>query len=126
QGELRAGTGNVIVYSRNGTTLATGATSLLNSTWYYIEWKLTVDNTAGVSEVRINGDVEINFSGDTQATVLSSIRQFQFEGEYDVFSDTGSVFSIDDIYVVDTTGSAPNNSFLGDVRVECLFPSGNG
>lgn len=126
QGELRAGSSNTIIYARNGTTLATGSTSLITSTWYYIEWKLLVDNATGYSEVRINGDVEMTFTGDTQASANANIGQFGFDGEYSVFSDSGSVFSLDDIYVLDTTGSAPNDDFLGDVRVECLFPNDNG
>lgn len=126
QGELRGGTGNIIYYTRNGTTLATGSTSLSVSTWYYIQWKLTIDNTSGLSEVLIDGNTEISFTGDTQATALNTIKQLNIEGEYDPFNDRGSTFSEDDIYVLDTTGSAPTNDYLGDVRVEALFPNGNG
>jgi hypothetical protein len=37
-----------------------------------------------------------------------------------------SLTDFDDLYVCDGTGSAPANDFLGDCRVEAIFPSGNG
>jgi hypothetical protein len=36
------------------------------------------------------------------------------------------VLYYDDFYVCDNSGSAPNNTFLGDVRVQTLLPTGAG
>ncbi len=104
-----------------GTVLATGTHPLSSGTWYYIEIKATIANAAATAEVWLNGVLEATFTGDTQNTANAFFNGIRFFNN----SSTNSI-RIDDHYVFDTTGSAPNNDRLGDVRVECLFPNGNG
>jgi hypothetical protein len=109
----------VLTVTRNGTVLATGTTFLLANTWYYIEFKATINNS-GSFELRLNGVVEVSGSGvDTQSTANAYANRFYCEiaGVNDAY--------FDDLYILDSTGST-NNNFLGDVRVEALFPNGNG
>lgn len=48
------GSGHIVV-SRAGTTLATSTNTLSPNTWYWIEFKATINNTTGAYEVRVNG-----------------------------------------------------------------------
>jgi len=113
-----------LTISRAGTLLGTGTKVLAANVWYYLELGATIHNSAGVAIGRVDGVNEINLSGiDTQATadawanvVSLGVKELGFGGSC----------YYDDFYACDGTGSSPTNTFLGDVRVEALFPSGNG
>jgi hypothetical protein len=112
---------NHLQVRRGGTTvLATGTTQLEVDVWYYIEIKVVVHDTTGSVEVRIGESEEINVSGvDTRnggTGVIDSVRWFLQGGRNQTW---------DDIYICDATGGV-NDDFLGDVRVEALYPNGNG
>lgn len=123
--EIRVNTDLTISVTRNGTTLGTSSTTLTTNTWAYVELKVKIDNTTGTIELKINGVTRIGPSSslDTQNTANASASAFV------IGSDRLSV-RLDDLYVLNGTSSgvsgAPNNDFLGDVRVEALFPNGNG
>lgn len=91
--------------------------------WYFMEVKATIDNAAGAVEVRLNGITVITLAGvDTQSTngLVPLVNNISFQ------SNAASAYLIDDLYALDITGPAPNNDFLGDVRVEYLEPTGAG
>lgn len=117
--ELRKNTSGILYVTRNGTTLATGTTPLTAGVYAYIEWKVTIANAGGTVEVKLNGNTEISFTGDTQNTANATANTFKL-------MDNSAAVYIDDLYICDGTGSAPTNDFLGDCRVEALFPNGNG
>lgn len=100
----------------SGTLLATSTTVINNSSWYYLELKVTIDN-AGAYELKINGVTEFSSgSADTQnggTATMDKIRLTAF-GAY-----------LDDFYICDTTGSS-NTTFLGDCRIDTLLPTGDG
>lgn len=104
-----------------GSSLST--LGLSDNTWYYIETKVTIGN-AGSWEVRVDGNTWITGSGDTQASANASADRFRFEAGGSGGTSTARIF--DDVYILDGTGAAPLNDFLGDVRVEALFPNANG
>lgn len=118
------GSGRIEV-RRNATLIQTGTTILALDTWYYIEFKATIDNSSGSYEVRINGVSELsNIAQDTQATGNAYINRVYFQSTAaGGGATTGRVYA-DDVYILDTTGSP--NDFLGDVRVQTILPSGNG
>lgn len=93
---------------------------ILFNKWYYIELKLTVDNSAGSVELRLNGETVVSASGVDTATsnleFISNIRLGSIVSNNDVIAT--------DIYVCDDV--VPNNDFLGDINVEALFPSADG
>lgn len=108
--------------SSTGTVLATGNTALSTGTWYYIELKSTIHDTTGSYEVRINGVTEFSGTGaDTRNGGTSGIVDTVGLGQA---SNSGED-SYDDFYVCDTSGST-NNDFLGDCRIDTLFPNGDG
>ena len=109
-----------IAVSGTAGVVATGTTVTLLNTWYYVELKLIV-GTSGSCELHLNG---------VPGEILSTVGNFGTTNIGRVsMSEPGNNLSdlfLDDLYVQDLTGSAPNNDFLGDVVVETLFPSSDG
>lgn len=121
QCDLRLRADGTIRATRNGTALATSTNAISAGTTYYLETKLLVNNATGTFEVRVNGSSTnwIAITGqDTQNTANATANTVMLSG---VISAT----DMDDLYICDGAGSA-NNDFLGDVRVDCYMPSGNG
>jgi len=105
--------------SGTGTILCTSSISLSVAVWYFVEAKIFISDTVGTVEIRVNGETVATFSGDTKMTTLATANIIRLQGV-----SLGPI-RIDDFYVCDGTGSA-NNSFLGDCRVDTLFPTGAG
>lgn len=112
--------GEIEVYRANtllGTT--TGASVGLNA-WSYLEVKVLSNDTTGTVEVRINGDTKLSLTGiDTKVGSNAYHDAVRFLGI------TAIGHSIDDVYILDGSGSA-NNNFLGDQRVVAIFPNAEG
>ena len=121
-GFFRASDGSIFVQRMDllGVLLGQSVPDVLRlGEWYYMEVKATIDNVAGAVEVRLNGVTVITVAGvDTQSTAgaVAAINNFSFQ------ANSASDYLIDDLYALDITGPAPNNDFLGDVRVEYLEP----
>lgn len=103
---------------RNGTVVATSTLSLNASVWYYIEAKVTIADAGGFMEVRVNGTSWASFTGDTRNGGTAAVGMVMYTWSSDQY--------LDDVYLLDTTGPAPYNDYLGDVKVDTLSPSGNG
>lgn len=98
----------------------------------FIEWKVVIHASAGSVEVRVNGSSTpiLNLTGqntrntaNTQWTVFS-IGQLDFVGGN--WDNRAFTIDWDDVYVCDGSGSAPWNTFLGDIRVDNRIPTGAG
>lgn len=115
QCDLRINGSKQLIATRNGTTLGTSTSALIDNIWEYLEIKATIDNSAGTFEIRRNGTVVLTLTGlDTQTSANAYATRVSFRnGIYD------------DIYVANTSGSM-NNTYLGDVRAEAIFPTGAG
>lgn len=116
QGMLHVGGGNVLYVTRGTSTIiANGSTGLSTETWYYIEIRYKVDDSSGEVEVKINATPEIS------ATSLDTRSSASYNSTYSIILGAGRYGSsrIDDVYVLET-GSSPNNTFLGDCRVDTL------
>jgi hypothetical protein len=128
---LRLTSGGLLLYvSRNGTTLATATTALAGSAWHYIEFKATIHNTAGAYAVRVNGAQIAGISDATNVNTRGSgtnnfANQVWFHDGANHLIGTGH-FRYGDVYILDNTGAAPLNNFLGDVRYDVLYPDGAG
>lgn len=101
---------------RNNTAIATGTTVLQVGQWYRLEVKVSVRDTLGVYEVRLNGAPEITFSGDTYQAGDAQINCITWFGGRN-----------DDIIVWDSIarGNEPT-TWLGDVRIDTLRPVADG
>jgi hypothetical protein len=108
-----------------GTLLASGTQPLLVGQWNYVEVSVTVADAGGQVHVRINGLTtdEVSYTGDTKnAGTSTNIDRILLRAGSNGANSTW--FS--DVYILNSTGAAPNNNFLGDVVVRTLSPSGNG
>jgi len=106
--------------SRAATILATSAAGvMLLNTWAYVEMSATIADSGGTIEVCINGVSVLTFTGDTKNAGTNTT--------VDMLSVGGAAWfgAYDDLYICDDTGSV-NNTFLGDVRVQTLLPTGAG
>lgn len=113
--------GNFRLY-RGGTLLAIATRRMLLDRWYYIETKVTIDNTNGAFEMIINGETVIDISGiDTDNTGISTIGTIRIGS---LSTNNGRFFT--DLYVADLSGPAPGNDYLGDIHVDAKFPNADG
>lgn len=115
----------IIQLNRAGTVLSgeSAPYTLAAGQWYYMEVKLTIGDTDGAYEVRINGTTVASASGiDTRNSGSGMIDRIQFRGGQGA---SASIFVyFDDMYILDTSGS-DNNDFLGSQIVEAVFPNSN-
>lgn len=122
---------NRIEIKRNTTLLATSTTVFNADTWYYLEFKITIHDTAGVVQMRVNGVAEtLTFVTGTETT-QDTRNAGNASADTFLFRTTTGEFHFDDLYLLDGTDGtaaqgAANNAFLGDCRVEALLPSGAG
>ncbi|PYJ07927.1 MAG: hypothetical protein DMF06_14315 [Verrucomicrobia bacterium] len=92
--------------------------------WNYLEAKVTIHNTTGAVTIKLNGATILTLTGqNTRASANNSANQF--------ILNNGSVGNgiacfFDDLYLSDSSGSAPQNDFLGDCRIDCQFPNADG
>jgi hypothetical protein len=108
--------------TRNGTVLGTSAASVVQggNVWQYIEVKVTISDTVGVVEVRVNNNVVLNVTGaDTKNTANATTDQVALTG-------TGNAnHNFADLYILNTTGS-DNNDFKGDSASDPITVSSAG
>jgi hypothetical protein len=117
---LMVSTDGILYLQRGGTTVATSAAGALNqSVWTYIELSTTIADAGGTVTVKSNGTTVINFTGDTRNGGASTNLDSIFIGE-------STSISYDDLYICNSVGSAPYNTFLGDIRIHSLMPNGAG
>ncbi len=104
--------------------LWTGSNPISLTDWNYLEFTANIGSgTAGSISFRLNGAPIFTLTGiDSQCSTNPWFNAVVVEAE---LGGGGWEIDIDDLYVTDTTGSAPANGFLGDVRVQTLFPTAN-
>ena len=97
----------------------TAGAVVLANTFHYVEVKVTISQTVGVVVIKVDNNEEANETG---------IDTFNFgEGELcNAIAFLGTNHQIDDLYILNTAGSAPYNDFLSDVRIEALLPDADG
>jgi hypothetical protein len=90
------------------------------NTWYYIEVRCLAHNTAGEIEIKVDGVTWLSLTGDTLYSTDTYIKSISLPS-----SGSGSDYLIDDLYILNTSGTK-NNDFLGDVVVRTVKPNGAG
>jgi hypothetical protein len=120
--DVRITPGGLLQLTRNGTVLATSTSVFSTGVYHYVEFKGTIDPSAGLAEVKVDGTVFATFTGNTRSTANSfagSVYLGQFGGA------NGGTYNFDDFYICDSTGSF-NNTYLGAIAVKCILPTANG
>lgn len=125
--EVGVNTAGQLFVSRNGTVLATSSSAVAAGVYNFIEVKATINNTTGSFEVRLNGNNVLSATNvDTQNTANAFINEVALGCYTKALGDTTlCTHRYDDFYFCDTTGST-NNDFLGDIRVDAIFPTADG
>lgn len=107
---------------RNTTLLATTATTpIVTGTWYFIEMKVTVNNS-GSYEIRVNTNNVLSGSADTQNGATNAYANRVRFGDWLVGYPANLAIKYDDVYICDGTGSV-NNDFVGPCKVETIKPT---
>ena len=105
------------------TVLGAGSGAPLSAnTWYYVEAKFTIHDTAGVAALRVNGASVLSLTSQDTRNAGNSTANIVRVGT--TVSPSGN-WDFDDVYILDGTGSV-NNDFLGDCKVSLLLPNGAG
>lgn len=114
--------GRILIQNAAGTTLWTGATTLLPNSENYIEWSTTVHASTGTTAVYLNGsstpDATV-YTGNTKGAGNATIGVFAFAGE-----GNSIYWRWHDFYANDGGGSAPDNTRWGDTVVVDDVPTG--
>ena len=119
---------SVLRGTHSGTYLGVSSIPLAANMYTYIEWKVLIADAGGTIELRFDGQTVFSFTGDTQAVSPATWNVFCL-GQVSNPSNTNSAsrtLDYDDVYVLDGTGPAPWNDFLGDCRVDARFPANVG
>lgn len=107
----------------SGAILGTSSSSIDLKGWQYLEVRV-VFSSSGSVQIRQNGNQILSLSGvDTTESANNVCNGFGLIGE---LSASGNVVGFDDIYINNALGSAPFNTFLGDIRVVELIPNAAG
>lgn len=115
---VRVNTGLLRAYV--GTTqVGVGTHSILANTWYCIEVHIKIADVGGIFQVKVDGNMDIDFSGDTKSAAIVDMNNIFIK------SFTGCVLRIDDISANDISGGV-DNSWIGDEHYEKIYPIGNG
>jgi hypothetical protein len=125
---LQLNTGGTVTILRGTTSLATSTAVLAAGTTYYVEFKGVIDPSAGSVSMQVDASATgwPSFSGNTRATANTSWNSICFGANHTGLGTWTANVDFDDLYVLDQSGSAPWNTFLGDCRVDALLPSGAG
>ena len=122
QDELRLNSSGTLSVTRNGTVLGTSTLMLTPTVYYYLEWRVTIHDTTGSYDVRVNGVSWLSATNvDTKNTATVGADSVELGVRDNGLGNT----DYDDLYICDGTGTT-NNTLLGDCRVDCLLPTGDG
>jgi len=113
----------ILSVDRNTTFLVESAPGVMfANTWHYLEGRVTIDGSSGIVDIRIDGVQVINLTGaNTQQGATTTIDIFEFN-----FGLGGVHMFMDDFWILDGNGGSPQDTFLGDVHVDILLPTGAG
>lgn len=125
--ELDQTDGSIKIYRGTdfGTLLVSSATGVLTAdVWQHVEIKAFVDNVGGFVEAKVDGVSVCSITAvDTQDDASPLILNFRVDA---AAANSGKSADLTDLYILDTTGSAPYNDYLGDVKVSVLRPEADG
>jgi len=111
-----------------GTTLGTtAAAALVANTYAYVELKVLIHASAGTVDLKVNGVSVLALTGqNTRNTGTAQWTALRIGHETGATSNSSNEIDFDDLYVPDGSGSSPWNAFLGDCRVDAVYPTAAG
>lgn len=109
-------TGGVSVSTTIGSPSATGV--IVAGAYNFVEVKFTLAVTTGIIQIVVNGVTVITFNGTTTSGGNTFFNSMILGSK-----TNGCVNYFDDWYILDATGSAPFNTFLGNGRAQTDAPN---
>ncbi len=118
--------GTITLRDQSGVVVATSPVLSSPAGWFRLDFRVTALQ-AGSAEVWLDGNKVCEHTGDyayaSGVGADAGATRIRFDiGRY----PTSGGWDFDDVYVTDTTGPAPYNTRLPDLRIETLVPSANG
>jgi len=117
-GMLRGGR---IGFYRGSTLLFSSSRCYELQAWSYFEFKVTFSLTVGTVDVKVDGVSVISETGVNTCYEGTN----EYTDQFYIGNGTSEYVYFDDLYVCDATGLY-NNDFLGDVKVDLLYPTSDG
>lgn len=115
---------------QGGTVLgpASSVVTMPVNAFAYLELKVVIHPSAGSYDVRMNGVSILSATGLNTRNSANNSWNTVGLGHIGTASVGGFTYTrdYDDLYVLDGSGAAPYNTFLGDVRADALYPTGVG
>lgn len=121
QGTLEIQTNGLWKYYRvTGNLLGTSSGSAITTgVWSYIEIKVKIHSSTGTVDIWVDGANVLSLTGqNTNGSGTTQINRVQFTGS----QNTNDHTQLDDIYILDNTGSF-NNAVLGPRVVKMIVPA---
>lgn len=119
---VQNGAGYQLRLYRGATTIFTSSVTFEAGIWHYFEFKVTV-------RTGVNGSYELRRNETTidsgSAVNLANTGSDGCDAHSWGHHSTGAGVSIDDIYILDSTGTS-NNDFIGDSLCVGILPDGDG
>lgn len=110
---------NIELRNAANTVVHTALSVITAATWQFVECRVKQHSSLGEIEVRVGGaTVGSAITVNTGSVIMDEIIMDA--------SATSDFTYIDDLYVLDTTGTSPQNTFLGDTRITVTRPKANG
>lgn len=106
----------------NGTAVATGTFTYVLNTWYLLELHAKISDASGVIQLKVDGVLDIDYSGDTLTGANTTFDNIYFVTNS---STDGGILFVDDLAFNDVAG-AVDNSWPGDGRIIMLLPNAAG
>lgn len=103
--------------------VATGSFAMADGAWVMIEGRIKIDDSVGVIHIKANGNTILEFTGDTKPGADTGIDYLYIGNISHLMSD--DYMYLDDIIVVDTSGSYMNTWTKG-LSITKLVPDGAG
>lgn len=107
-----------------GTWVAAGTLPTYLNTWYLIETRVKLADSNGYIQVKIDGIMDINYTGDTKPGSETTMNGFRINPLTNDNLNFGTCY-FDDIAVNDISGGS-DNSWCGDGRIIFLKPNADG
>jgi len=122
QVKIRIRTDGKVEAFRDTTSLGSSAAAVFTAGAYaHLDIKVTINDSTGSVLVKSGGTTHLNLtSQDTKTTANAYVTSVRLGG------DGTNTVSCDDFYILDTTGSAPQNDQLGDCRIDLARPNAEG
>lgn len=120
---VRINTSGQLVLYRGTTSLVTSTLTVpIDQTWHNIQIKAVISGTVGEAVIKVDETTFVTFSGNTSNGGAGAyVDTVLIRG-----TNSGNWITVDDLVILDNAGSAPLNTWPGDLAIETVVPDGNG